>query len=285
MKSEMTKQAEGSIEILVSIPWTRIDEQYKKILTEEAESSEIKGFRKGKAPIDLVEKHLDKNKLYEKVIEKILPEIYKNVIEDYKLRPVIQPKIELKKAKEKEDWQILIITCEKPVIDLADYKKNIANISSKTENKIWLPGEKPLDKKPVDEKKSLDQILEALFSSVKITIPMILIEQETNRLLSNLIDQTQKLGLTIEQYMASSGKSIEIVKKDFMDQAKKTLTLEFALEEISESEKIIVTEEDIDAAINNVKNEEEKKNLTRERYYLASVLRRNKTLNYLMSLK
>ena len=96
--------------------------------------------------------------------------------------------------------------------------------------------------------------LKALYEHVTIKIPGLLLEHEVNRLLSDLIDQTKKLGLTVEQYLASTNRSPESIKKEYEEQATRTLALEFALEEIADKEGIVVSDDDIETVIKNRQN-------------------------------
>jgi trigger factor len=101
--------------------------------------------------------------------------------------------------------------------------------------------------------------------------------------LSELVDQTKKLGLTVEQYLASTNKTAESVKADFTDIATKNLSFEFSLEAIADAEKIAVTDEEVDKVFSSAKSPEERKNLENQRYYLTSLIRRQKTLDKLMA--
>ena len=103
-------------------------------------------------------------------------------------------------------------------------------------------------------------------------------------MLSNLIDQVKKLGLTVEQYLASTNRTNESIRQEYTDQSRRTITLEFALEEIADKEGILVSDDDVAAVIQSAKNEEEKKSMETQRYYLATILRRQKTLDFLSSL-
>jgi trigger factor len=123
-----------------------------------------------------------------------------------------------------------------------------------------------------------------LVTAVHTELPKLLVENEVNRLLSDLIDQTKKLGLTVEQYLASTGRNAETIKKEYESQASRTLILEFSLEAIADKEGILVSDDDIDTVLKTAKSEEEKKALESQRYYLASILRRQKTLDFLGSL-
>jgi len=281
---KMEKLDNGNIIIKITIPWVEIEKELKILVEKAAETAELPGFRKGKAPVSLVEDKLDKQKLFEEAIKILIPKYYSEAVADYKIRPVINPHIELEKAKEKEDWIISVTTCEKPIIELGNYKEKIKLLVPKKDQKIWLPGEKPEKTDENKEKLNLDDILMTLYEAIKIQIPAVMIDSEVQRLLSELIDQTRKLGLTIEQYLASTGRTSESLRQDYVNQASRTLALEFALEEIAEKESITVDDKEIDSAIEKAKDQKEKDALAKERYYLASIIRRQKTIEYLAKL-
>lgn len=273
MNSSVQRFPNGTIEVTITIPWADINNLYQEIVKKQKEETELPGFRKGKAPDTLVEEKIDKTKVYEEVLKDLLPKVYNQAITDQKLRPIITPKIELKDATENKDWVIIARTCERPELSLGDYKTAVSGLK----NKILKPGEEP--KKP-----TLDEILAALFGVTTVTLPDLLIDHEVNRLLSELIDQTKKLGLSVDQYLASTGRNAESIRKEYEKQAKRTLSLEFALEALADKEGILVSDDDIEKVIQTGKTDEEKAALVKEKYYLASVLRRQKTLDFLTSL-
>lgn len=286
MTSTFERKDDGSLEITITVPWADITTLYDHAVEHAVEHAEIQGFRKGKAPRKLVEEKLDKTHVYEDVLRDLIPKVYNEAITEHKLRPVVNPKIELLDATEQKDWKIRAVTAEKPNIELGKYKEAIRDVKAAKANKIWTPadGEEKKEEKPEDKKPTLDELLKALFESVKIKLPAILIEHEANRLLSDLIDQTKKLGLTVEQYLSSTGRTGDTVRKEYEEQAIRTLTLEFALEEIADTEGVLVSDDDIDAIIKTAKSDEEKDSLAKQKYYLASVLRRQKTLDFLAAL-
>jgi FKBP-type peptidyl-prolyl cis-trans isomerase (trigger factor) len=273
MTSTIDRSADGSIALTITIPWADVAKTYEQVVGDMVKNAELPGFRIGKAPREMVEKNLDKSKVYEEALKTLIPTSYNAAVTQQSVKPIVSPKIELKDATENKDWVFIAHTCEKPTITIGDYKNAIGGIKTK----ILKPGEEP--KKP-----TLDELLMALYGSVKVTLPPLLIEHEVNRLLSELIDQTKKLGLTVEQYLASTGRNSETIRKEYEEQAKRTLILEFALEEIADREGILVSDDDIDAVIKTGKTDEEKKALENQRYYLASVLRRQKTLDFLASI-
>ncbi len=285
MTSTIQHQTDGTIELLITVPWSDVTAAYEKVVVETVANTELPGFRKGKAPRKNVEEKLDKSKVYEDALKSIIPAAYGKAVEEHKLRPIVQPKIELKEATEQKDWVMRALTCEKPKLTLGDYKKAVKEVKSAKLNKIWVPGEdKKEEKKEESKKPTLDELLKAVFETVTVTMPALLVEHEANRLLSDLIDQTKKLGLTVEQYLSSTGRTSETVRKEYEDQAKRTLTLEFALEDIADAEGVLISDDDIDTVLKTAKTDEERKALTAQRYYVASVLRRQKTIDFLASL-
>ena len=286
MTIALQRQDDGTIELTITVPWNKVAALYESTIDEMVKNVEMDGFRKGKAPRSVVEPKLDKTKVYEEVLKVMIPDVYGKAVEEHKLRPIVSPKIELKEATEKKDWIIRALTCEKPSVKLGDYKKAITDLKAGKMKKIWVPGQEP--QKPEDKEKTqkptLDELLKALYDNVTIAVPALLLEHEINRLLSDLIDQTRKLGMSVEQYLSSTGRTSDSVRQEYAEQSRRTLSLEFALEAVADKEGILISDDDIDTVIKTAKTDEEKKNLESQRYYIASVLRRQKTLDFLAAI-
>lgn len=277
----LTRSAGKTLELTMVIPWATVKTEYDKVFTNLLTQVEVAGFRKGHAPRDLAEKQIDKSRVYEEVINHLIPQIYADAVREHNLKPIINPQIELVEAEENKDWKIKATTCEKPDIALGNYKQALTQARQQKKSKLWVPG-KDEKKDEKDEELTLSEILEALSAVVKIDFSPLLIEQEVNRKLSNLISETQKLGLSIEQYMQTQGKNKDSLRTQFADEAKKELLFEFALEEIAEKEGVTVDSEEVEKIVQNAKTPEEKQLMTERRYYITSVLRRQKTLNQLL---
>ncbi len=277
MTTAMERQASGTITLTITIPWAKVAETKESVILNLTRELELPGFRKGKVPRDVALKKLEQSKIYEDVIQKLLPQAYSDGVKEHNLHPIVYPKIEMVEAKEEKDWVIRAHTAQKPEVILGDYKKAIREAKSAKQNKIWKPGEE--EKKA--EQMTIGELLDALLTVVTCQIPDILIETEVNRSLSELIDQTKKLGLSVDQYLSSTGRPAESVRHEYAENSRRTLTLEFVIEKVADKESIFVSDDDIDTAIKSAKTEEERTSLTKERYYLASILRRQKTLDFL----
>lgn len=272
----------SEIILTVTVKQDEVNTSYVKALEKIAAEAEIKGFRKGKAPTSLVEKEVDKKIIYEETLKSVISESYKQAVEQEKIRPIIPPKAELVSTEEGKDWVIKFTACVKPSVKLKEYKKAIQNLKASKKPKLIVPGKPEPDEK--ETKPTLDELLTTLLTEAEVEISDLLAEEEANRQLSKLLDQLQKLGLTVDQYIASKNTNVENLRAGYLNQAKDTLKLEFILDEIANSENITVTDEDIKKALESVPDEKEKEALKKEQYYLSAILRKQKTIQFLENL-
>ncbi len=279
-------------EIEVLIDKNTLKKEYEQAFSEMTKDLEVKGFRKGRVPKNIAEKYLDKNRVYEKVLQKVLPEIYDKLVKKENLKPITNPKIDLIKAKEDDDWIIKITLAELPSIDLKNYKKKIMEYNKKNKkvSKIWVPGKEESNanqsEAETEEKKisRLNEIFNILIKEIDCPIPELLIQNDLQKKLANLVDELQKLGLTIETYLNSKGLTIDQLKEKYKKEIVESYKLEFALGEIAEREKITVENKEIEELLNQIKDEKKKENVKQNLYYYVSLLRKQKTIDFLLNL-
>jgi trigger factor len=175
---------------------------------------------------------------------------------------------------------------EKPNIVLGDYKKVIKEAKAKTSKaNIWVPGKDKDAKKPEEDKnKLLNEVLTALLKETKLEISDLVINEEINHRLSHLLDEIQKIGLTTENYLKSKNLTMDALKAQFKKETEDTYKLEFVLAEIADKENLKVEQEDLNKLFVNIKDDKERKIAEQNSYYYATFLRKQKTLDYLISL-
>ena len=78
-------------EFEIQIPYKDIDDSINDKINELIPTVSLPGFRKGKAPLNIVKKKYENNVLSE-VIEKIVEQNTKKLIDEKKLKPFRQPK-------------------------------------------------------------------------------------------------------------------------------------------------------------------------------------------------
>lgn len=284
MISALNKQTDGTIELTITVPQKRVSEAYEKTLRQLAKETEINGFRKGKAPLKKVEEKIGKTKIYEEVLKTLIPEVYVKAVKEQKVKPIINPQISVVSLEEGKDWQIKATTCELPELKLGDYKGEIKKALAS--EKIWVPGKDKEKKSEEKESERLGKIFQILLKTIKIQIPELLIQEEVNRMLSRLIDQTGRLGLTVEQYLASIGKTSDQIRQEYRQQAEESLKLELILSAIADQEKVQVSNSEVQKMIDATPDEKTKKamEIPTQRAYLRQLLRKRKAIDILTKL-
>ena len=118
----MAKKENKNIhEIEVKIEGKKWTDACDKVFVEKQKTVKVDGFRKGKVPRNIYEKHFGKESLYLDATNIVLPEAYEKAMKDSKLEPVAQPSVDIKAIDEKGVTFIFkIIT--KPEVSVKKYK-------------------------------------------------------------------------------------------------------------------------------------------------------------------
>ena len=90
---------------------------YKKL----AKDVQIDGFRKGNAPEAIARRHIDTGKMLDEAINSLLPKIYKEIIEEDKVEPFAQPKVDVTKISD-TNLEVRFVIVTAPKIELGNYK-------------------------------------------------------------------------------------------------------------------------------------------------------------------
>jgi FKBP-type peptidyl-prolyl cis-trans isomerase (trigger factor) len=278
--------SDGTIQLNLTINRNHISGIQDQALDDLAEEVTVPGFRKGKAPKSKIKEVINRDKLTRRIIERIIPAVYSEIIKTENIRPIVAPRVELITTEDDKDWQIGLLTCELPDVTLDDYKGAIkGELASKA---IWTP-DKGKDKKEKelthDEKEVL--VKQTLLKVGKVTIPKILVSEDVESRLSQLLERLEKLGLDLESYLASIGKTPQALRDEYEKQSQESLAIDLILNKISELEKTEVSEDEIKSAINAYAADEkimEQLAKPEQQILIKSVLRRRKTLENLLTI-
>lgn len=289
VQGKINRLPDQTIKITLSLPWQEIKQEYEGALKSASQTIEIKGFRQGKAPKKLVEEKINKQLIYQRIIQKLVPSAYAQAIKEHQVKPIVNPQIKALSLEENKDWQFEAETCEAPRIELGQYQAAVSKINA--HEKIWTPGkELKTDSKEKDSptpqkiNQRLSQIFATLLETVKINLPQILVQIETDRLLSQLLDEIKRLGLTLDSYLSSRNLTPEQLRAQYQKGAEENLKLEFILAQIADDLKVQIKPEEIEELIKKSSDEKAKKQLAGQKYQLALILRRRKTVDKLLSL-
>lgn len=285
------KLPKNTYEINVEIPWKTVESVYEKAFNSLSANLEVEGYRKGKAPKALAEKHIEKESVYQQIIRTLFPEIYSEIMSKEQIKPVTSPRVDLKKAKENETWELVFTVAEKPTVKLGDYKKTLTEIKTKQKKAdIWVPGTDPAKKEDDDKEKArkqqelLNEMLSALLKVSNVEVSDFILEEELNSRLSRLVDDIQKLGMTTETYLQSKNVTMEQIREQYLREIAETHALEFTLNEIAEKEGITVENAELEKLFTSIKDDKERKAAMQNAYFYAALMRKQKTLDFLLGL-
>ena len=118
-------------------------------------------------------------------------------------------------------------------------------------------------------------VLDALVADSSIDFPEILIEEERNRMASEFQMQVENMGMPFEQYLERTGKSLDALKQDWTEPAKKRLAASMILEKLATDDQIEIDSKEIEQEMNVVlqqykRVQDAEKNIDLERLYAAT---------------
>jgi trigger factor len=114
-EKEENRQVVLNIEMEPAEMQTELDLAYHRLV----QRTEIPGFRKGKAPREVLERYIGKDRLLEDALQNLLPQAYEKALKEQELEPVASPDIEITQT----DPVIFKATVPlKPVVELGDYQ-------------------------------------------------------------------------------------------------------------------------------------------------------------------
>ncbi len=119
-------QIEITGEVLAEIV-AKYDEQATKNI---AQNVNIKGFRKGKVPSDVLRKHVGEMTILQEAAELALSDQYPKIILEHKIQPLGHPQVMITKLAPKENLGFKIVTAVMPEVSLPDYKTIAKKIMS-----------------------------------------------------------------------------------------------------------------------------------------------------------
>lgn len=121
IKVENTEN-KNEVKISFKVEAEKFENAIKSVYSKNAKYFAIPGFRKGKAPFNIVEKRYGDEIFYEDAFNELVPEIYENAIKEKNVAAVSQPKIDIKKMKKGEDLEFTATVQTKPEVKLGKYK-------------------------------------------------------------------------------------------------------------------------------------------------------------------
>ncbi len=112
----------NEVKLEITVESKVFEDGIKKVFNKNNKYISIPGFRKGKAPLNIVEKFYGAEIFYEDAFNEIVPEIYAKALEDNKIEAVTRPEVEVVQMEKGKDLIFTAKLAEKPEVKLGKYK-------------------------------------------------------------------------------------------------------------------------------------------------------------------
>ena len=116
------ERVENEATLKITAPAAEVNAGYKKAVKKIADQVNIPGFRKGKAPRAIIEMHYGKEAVKQEAFEIVANKAYSEALDQEKLIPVSDPKVEESNFEEGKDMELTIKVTLKPEPELGEYK-------------------------------------------------------------------------------------------------------------------------------------------------------------------
>lgn len=306
------KLEDSRVQIEASISAKELSAYRVSALKSINEEVSIDGFRKGKVPENvLVEKVGDMTILYE-MAELAIADAYPRILEEKKIEAIGRPEVKITKIAKDSPLEFTITTAVMPEITVGDYKKiakaemkkdfEVKEVTDEEVDKVLAEIEKQhghkhdepeyrervrtslnAEKKHIATEKRRLAIADEILKTVDVNLPRIMVEQELARSEAQFRDDISRLGVKLEDYLEKLKKSIEDLRKDWEEGAKKKATLQLVLNKIAETEKLSPDTEQVEKEVGMILEHYPKADPIQARIYAETVLTNDKVFAFLES--
>lgn len=343
------KLPKSIIEVTITVLWADMASTWDQTLQKMAQEVEIAGFRKGTAPLPMVEQQLG-TKLQDEVLKNVMPNFLIEALKGTDIVPIDYPKYDLISFVKGQQIQYKATITNRPAVTVGTYKtikvtrptpksvteeevqKVVDDLFKRWQAKagaqqnttangqtgsINFQGGPSTDSgsstKPDDNfaqamgalsmtdlkvkiKKDLESnvtynneldfeeaILQEVEKMTMVELPEILIQDELNRMLVSLQRRVADMGLLLEDYLKSQGKTLEQIKNEWRVQAEKNVRMELGLAEVARQENVTISDAELQAEVDKIQDAKVKAQFEAQepRLHLRHALRQTRTLDLL----
>ena len=121
VKVENTEN-KNEVKLTFNIEAEKFEEAMKKVYAKTAKYFNIPGFRKGKAPMQLVERQYGSAIFYEDAFNELVPDLYDEAIKENKVEAVSRPNIDIVQMEKGKELIFTATVETKPEVELGKYK-------------------------------------------------------------------------------------------------------------------------------------------------------------------
>ncbi|WP_290062029.1 trigger factor [Paraclostridium bifermentans] len=122
MKAELLKKEGNKVTFKLTVDNDKFEGAVTKAYNKNKGKFNIPGFRKGKAPKQIIESQYGKGVFYNDAIDMLFPEIYPSALDELNIDPIDRPDLDIEEIS-KDNGLVMVVNVEvKPEFELGSYK-------------------------------------------------------------------------------------------------------------------------------------------------------------------
>lgn len=123
MKTTVDKLSETRVKLTVNVPFAELDKEIDQAYAAIAQQVSIPGFRKGKAPRQLIDARFGRGPILEQVVNDMLPTRYEQAVQESELKVIGQPQVDISKLEDNDFVEFTAEVDVRPEIEVPDFSK------------------------------------------------------------------------------------------------------------------------------------------------------------------
>ena len=122
MATTYEKLSSNKVKLGFVVESEKFDEGIRKAYIKNVKRFNIPGFRRGKAPMKIIENYYGPGVFYEDAFDIIFPDIYRAALEEHDVKPVDRPELEVEQIEKGKELKFTVEVFVRPDVELGEYK-------------------------------------------------------------------------------------------------------------------------------------------------------------------
>lgn len=119
MKVSAERIPQSQVVLQIEVEPERVEKSLDAAYRRLVQRASVPGFRKGKAPRAMLERHLGRDVLLQEALDRLIPEVYREAVEAEEIEPIERPELEMVST---EPLVMKATVPVRPTIELGDYR-------------------------------------------------------------------------------------------------------------------------------------------------------------------
>ena len=148
MTTTFEKLSSNKVKLSFVVEPAKFEEGIKKAYAKMVKKINIPGFRKGKAPMKVIEAHYGEGVFYEDAFDAIFPEIYQEALKEHNVEVVDRPDLDVQEIGRGKELKFTVEVFVRPDVELGAYKNLgiVKTIDEVTEDDVMADVERARDR-------------------------------------------------------------------------------------------------------------------------------------------